>query len=1154
MSHAHALASTVQAAQAAMNAVALGAAMLMGKDPGVTPCVGMLLSGDRQVLIGGLPLPPSKEILTGLRKSLTAIVRNGGVIANFRLLRANVLAPGRTANARSRAQSSFTGHPVDVVTGRLVIDACDLELPGALPLRFERAYSSSWSERDSPLGRGWSHSLDEAVWQEPHQLVYRAEDGRELELPCTDDECFIASERLTLRRLAGDRWQIENHHGVRRDFAPVPGDPHPGRARLVQRRDRQGHVLRCSHDDRGRLIAVHADGDREIRLHYHPDGHLAQIDLPDPDGPGFVPHVRYRYVGDDLAEIHDALGQVTRYGHDRHRITEEQLPGAPRFHFQYDGDEYDAPCVRTWGDGGIIDHRLVFDRARQVTVVTNACKETTLYRADPRGLVVEICGPDGASTRFTYDEHLRRVETRDPLGHATRDAFDARGNCVRHEGPDGAVTTHIHDGRLDLPVARTDPAGGQWRWSHDPQGRLLRATDPLGRSTVHHHDMSHESGRSTVTTVHPDGRSERRAYDPAGRLIRVDLSDGTSFIAHSHDRRGRLRRSVDDRGRVETRDYDLLDRLTRHALPDGEVRHYSHDASGQVVRACDPRSDLRCSYTGLGWLTSCGHGHAAPITLERDLEGRLLRVAGPNGTLLRLERDPAGRVRTAIDALGVQRRFTRDPLGRVTEVLRPDGLRTRFTRDPAARQAAIAHRGPDAAAPRPPRHPTAQRGAPRDSVPATAPPRDLFTYRPDGALLSATRHHPDGQVTVVRRELDAVARVVREHQDEHTIACEYDLRDRVTRLRSSLGADLRFIHDDHGLARLELPQRTWAIEFERDRDGREQARHLPGDVLSWWQRDALGRPSEHGVIATSPPQIHRQRRYHWTPERRLHAVEDTAPPRRRPLIPDPLPSPAQIHHDAEGRRVAADLSDGTSWSYRWTPAGELAAARTSRTTVEYRHDALGRRIARVQDGAVTRWVWHGDVPLHELGDDTVTWVFEPDGFAPLARLGAASRHAVVGDHLGVPLTLFDERGQLAWSADFDARGQLRPTRGEPTLCPLRFPGQLADPATGLAFNRFREYDPATGRYLTPDPLGLLGSLDPYAYVADPRTQSDVFGLTTDRPAPLDAHARIAAEVAQDFPRGDLPPALVDVQRPKIIVNDYSHLVLAALLSQIRRTC
>ncbi|MCT2592241.1 RHS repeat-associated core domain-containing protein [Streptomyces sp. N2-109] len=61
-------------------------------------------------------------------------------------------------------------------------------------------------------------------------------------------------------------------------------------------------------------------------------------------------------------------------------------------------------------------------------------------------------------------------------------------------------------------------------------------------------------------------------------------------------------------------------------------------------------------------------------------------------------------------------------------------------------------------------------------------------------------------------------------------------------------------------------------------------------------------------------------------------------------------------------------------------------------------------------------------------------------------------------------------------------------------CPLRFPGQYADPETGLNYNYFRYYDPHTARYLTPDPLGLDPAPNPHTYVPNPHTQTDPLGL------------------------------------------------------------
>ena len=57
------------------------------------------------------------------------------------------------------------------------------------------------------------------------------------------------------------------------------------------------------------------------------------------------------------------------------------------------------------------------------------------------------------------------------------------------------------------------------------------------------------------------------------------------------------------------------------------------------------------------------------------------------------------------------------------------------------------------------------------------------------------------------------------------------------------------------------------------------------------------------------------------------------------------------------------------------------------------------------------------------------------------------------------------------------------------------PGQILDIETGFHYNYHRYYDPRTGRYLTPDPIGLAAGLNLYVYLQNnPINQIDAFGL------------------------------------------------------------
>jgi RHS repeat-associated protein len=85
-------------------------------------------------------------------------------------------------------------------------------------------------------------------------------------------------------------------------------------------------------------------------------------------------------------------------------------------------------------------------------------------------------------------------------------------------------------------------------------------------------------------------------------------------------------------------------------------------------------------------------------------------------------------------------------------------------------------------------------------------------------------------------------------------------------------------------------------------------------------------------------------------------------------------------------------------------------------------------------------------------------------------------------------------GTIVWAADYLPFGQVEITV-DTIENNLRFVGQIQDPETGLHYNYHRYYDPATGRYLTTDPIGLEGGINPYVYVRNnPINWVDPFGL------------------------------------------------------------
>jgi RHS repeat-associated protein len=87
------------------------------------------------------------------------------------------------------------------------------------------------------------------------------------------------------------------------------------------------------------------------------------------------------------------------------------------------------------------------------------------------------------------------------------------------------------------------------------------------------------------------------------------------------------------------------------------------------------------------------------------------------------------------------------------------------------------------------------------------------------------------------------------------------------------------------------------------------------------------------------------------------------------------------------------------------------------------------------------------------------------------------------DHLGTPHVLTDDTGTIAWKAVYAPFGYAVASI-QTVDNPFRFPGQYYDQETGLHYNYFRYYNPQTGRYITPDPIGLEGGINLFSYVAN----------------------------------------------------------------------
>ena len=230
-------------------------------------------------------------------------------------------------------------------------------------------------------------------------------------------------------------------------------------------------------------------------------------------------------------------------------------------------------------------------------------------------------------------------------------------------------------------------------------------------------------------------------------------------------------------------------------------------------------------------------------------------------------------------------------------------------------------------------------------------------------------------------------------------------------------------------------------------------------------------------------------------------------------------------YDKAGRLVKKttikDGFRGKTLYYRWNANNQLESLTNEWGEVwYYKYDALGRRIEKAcpQRNTKTTYLWDGDqvayqeTEKHGKTESLRHCIF--NGWELIAQQDnyfktdlrnhhktwtQATNYAVCQPN-GQPLALFNPQGKRTWRKAPSSLWGLpllenwESKQAEPLNPNLLFAGQYFDQESGLAYNRFRYYDPQSGCYLKSDPIGLAGGETPYAYVHNPMGWVDPFGL------------------------------------------------------------
>ncbi len=866
---------------------------------------------------------------------------------------------------------------------------------------------------------------------------------------------------------------------------------------------------------------------------------LTQIDGPLPNGPSNSPvdsditvfEYDHRPEGTPRISGPTRDGQLALYDDRPGILTAIITPGNFKTSLQYD----DAGRIASVSDAEGHQTALRYDpRNRIIATSRDGITLTTSYDAFDHP--VETAFGDDAGThplqRFGYDAAGRAMWTTSAIGIVSTWRYDTEGKLLDTATQSNAIRQawHYEYDPFNRLLAVTDPNGAIRRIAWNAQGLPATATDTLGRETRYRYDASGkvtdiiDAANSMQARLHNTARHIDR--DALSRIQSVRAPDGT-LTRYRHDDFGRTVATISDDSGAVTRDFDLADRLTGAIDANGNRAIYAYDVAGRIVRQTvidahasgpeKPSTVTTWRYAGRH-LIAIDH----PDQSERyryDERGRMtdkaVTLTLPNGAPVsatcRYAYDGFGRLISSSLPDGSLLEYQRDGQQQVTAIVRKAAIGTAWLRWLAPQQTIVAHLERDAIG--------LKRFSYGNHIEA------LFQRSQSGALARIAYRYPRQQNGWERLD----------------VALDF-----VSGIGSAQAAPAAMAPGALGLA----PDPAALIDHRYLWDAQGNLLHDRNQSGAGnYAYDAQDRLIVASVVADSPGASAsdiRYQRYHYDGAgNRLLAQEDIADQTA------PTATDKTTFDGARARQTGFDGIATTGYDangqpraisermYQWDALGKLREVRQGgQALARYRYNHRGERVAKSVAGQDTLYLYAHRQLAAELNDkgqltrqylylggQAIALIDTPDGgalpadgssgsgwtqlksdLATLWRAWFGPRGTLAwlhNNHLGATEAISDAAGAVLWRAAYSPFGALRPAAGRqpsaangaPFSFNLRLPGQYADQETGLYYNDHRYYDPQRGRYLTPDPLGMRGGVNSYAYVnGNPLRYVDPSGL------------------------------------------------------------
>ncbi|MEI8365431.1 MAG: RHS repeat-associated core domain-containing protein [Parachlamydiaceae bacterium] len=860
------------------------------------------------------------------------------------------------------------------------------------------------------------------------------------------------------------------------------------------------------------------------------------------DGVNLVVSQRYDLAGNKIATV-DAYGNETNFHYDAfNRLIKTEHPSIQ--------DEMGQTVRPT--------QEIKYNAMSQVTSEIDSLGVEKKMSYTIRGQLIDTIYADGTSERNTYHLNGALKETKTRNGTVTRYTHDELERPVRTEIYSASnellsATSIVYRG---FHIAKEiDPMGGETTYEYYPDGKI-KSKHKADYTIAYTYDTL---GRIAVTTEHYNGTDaiiKKFQYDTLDRVIEESTEDASGSIllrkGYTFDRHGNMTEITNyhENGiHVVTTDYNS------HGVPttttDGEgnkcvsaVRYDFRNALGQCVpyaESTDPLGNVTITIQdALGRTLKTIKKNSMGKVLQKqtnayDAAGNLRSITDTIMTpgesdrevMSQLDYDTSRRLVSCYEAVGTPEQkhtqITYNQYGQKHELIKNDGTKLIHTYDALGRLQEL----------------TASDGT----------VHYVYTYDLNGNPLKvddlirniATAKTFDSSGRMIQEMLgnglsmnyqyDALGRTTQVNlPDQSGIGYRYQalFLEAIERLDAT-GNPLythrydRYDQSGHLIAET-LPGKSGRLNYQYDSVGKIKAiigaawkeeitrYDRVGNILDRSITDTQGKTTAHynydDLYQLSSEDGDFSHQYicdslynRHSKDGKLHRLNAL-----HQLLDD---GKNQYFYDHNGNLILKKNGEQES-HYTYDALDRLATFSTGNQKVEYLYDDNNRRLAKThysQDALgewaklkTERYLYQGQNEIGCADEQGTIIELRVLGNGKGAEIGAAVAMELSGklytpihDHCGNVACLLDgTTGEPVECYHYSAFGE---TITNEAMTPWRFSSKRFDEETGFIYFGRRYYDPDTGRWVTPDPIGREGGPNLYAYVLNrPLTHHDLYGL------------------------------------------------------------